>query len=105
MNSPTRHVLWSNLLRATCELQAIPYLFGRLDHSSFGDKAGVRRRRRVRIGSASLNSTTRRARPLCQALWQENVPVKQSARILVILFLAGTTFKAVEPGLPSKTAI
>lgn len=31
--------------------------------------------------------------------------LKQSARIIVILFLAGTTFKAVEPGLPSKTAV
>jgi methyltransferase (TIGR00027 family) len=31
--------------------------------------------------------------------------MKQSARISVILFLAGTTFKAVEPGLPSKTAV
>jgi methyltransferase (TIGR00027 family) len=36
---------------------------------------------------------------------QDNMPVKQSARIIVILFLAGTTFKAVEPGLPSKTAV
>ena len=33
------------------------------------------------------------------------MPFKQSARIIVILFLAGTTFKAVEPGLPSKTAV
>lgn len=33
------------------------------------------------------------------------MPLKQSARIIVILFLAGTTFKAVEPGLPSKTAV
>jgi methyltransferase (TIGR00027 family) len=33
------------------------------------------------------------------------MPLKQSARIVVILFLAGTTFKAVEPGLPSKTAV
>lgn len=31
--------------------------------------------------------------------------LKQSARIIVILFLVGTTFKAVEPGLPSKTAV
>ena len=31
--------------------------------------------------------------------------MKQFARIIVILFLAGTTFKAVEPGLPSKTAV
>jgi methyltransferase (TIGR00027 family) len=31
--------------------------------------------------------------------------MKQSARIIVILFLAGTTFEAVEPGLPSKTAV
>ena len=31
--------------------------------------------------------------------------MKQSARIIVILFLVGTTFKAVEPGLPSKTAV
>ena len=36
---------------------------------------------------------------------QDNMPLKQSARIIVILFLAGTTFKAVEPGLPSKTAV
>ena len=33
------------------------------------------------------------------------MPLKQSARIIVILFLVGTTFKAVEPGLPSKTAV
>lgn len=33
------------------------------------------------------------------------MPLKQSARIIAILFLAGTTFKAVEPGLPSKTAV
>jgi len=33
------------------------------------------------------------------------MPLKQSARIIVFLFLAGTTFKAVEPGLPSKTAV
>ena len=33
------------------------------------------------------------------------MPLKQSARIIVILFLTGTTFKAVEPGLPSKTAV
>ena len=33
------------------------------------------------------------------------MPLKQSARILVFLLLAGTTFKAVEPGLPSKTAV
>jgi len=33
------------------------------------------------------------------------MPFKQSARIIVFLFLAGTTFKAVEPGLPSKTAV
>ena len=31
--------------------------------------------------------------------------MKQSARIAIILFLAGTSFKAVEPGLPSKTAV
>ena len=36
---------------------------------------------------------------------QDNMPLKRSARISVILFLAGTTFKAVEPGLPSKTAV
>jgi methyltransferase (TIGR00027 family) len=36
---------------------------------------------------------------------QDNMPLKQFARIIVILFLAGTTFKAVEPGLPSKTAV
>ena len=36
---------------------------------------------------------------------QDNMPLKQSARIIVILFLIGTTFKAVEPGLPSKTAV
>jgi methyltransferase (TIGR00027 family) len=36
---------------------------------------------------------------------QDNMPLTRSARILVILFLAGTTFKAVEPGLPSKTAV
>jgi methyltransferase (TIGR00027 family) len=33
------------------------------------------------------------------------MPLKQSARIIVLLVLAGTTFKAVEPGLPSKTAV
>jgi methyltransferase (TIGR00027 family) len=33
------------------------------------------------------------------------MPLKQSACIIVIPFLAGTTFKAVEPGLPSKTAV
>jgi len=33
------------------------------------------------------------------------MPLKQSARIIVMLFLAGTTFKAIEPGLPSKTAV
>ncbi len=33
------------------------------------------------------------------------MPLKQSARISVILFLAGTALKAVEPGLPSKTAV
>src|SRR5437764_11188739 len=33
------------------------------------------------------------------------MPLKQSARIIVFLFLVGTTFKAVEPGLPSKTAV
>jgi methyltransferase (TIGR00027 family) len=33
------------------------------------------------------------------------MPLKQSARIAVLLFLAGTTFRAVEPGLPSKTAV
>jgi methyltransferase (TIGR00027 family) len=33
------------------------------------------------------------------------MPLKQSARIIILLFLAGTTFKAVEPGLPSKTAV
>jgi len=33
------------------------------------------------------------------------MPLKQSARIIVILCLVGTTFKAVEPGLPSKTAV
>ena len=33
------------------------------------------------------------------------MPLKPSARIIVFLFLAGTTFKAVEPGLPSKTAV
>jgi methyltransferase (TIGR00027 family) len=36
---------------------------------------------------------------------QDNMPLKQSVRIIVILFLVGTTFKAVEPGLPSKTAV
>src|SRR5438270_10957908 len=36
---------------------------------------------------------------------QDNMPLKQFARIIVILFLAGSTFKAVEPGLPSKTAV
>ena len=36
---------------------------------------------------------------------QDNMPLKQSARIIVILFLVGTTFKAVEPGLPSRTAV
>jgi len=33
------------------------------------------------------------------------MPLKQFARIIVFLFLAGTTFTAVEPGLPSKTAV
>lgn len=33
------------------------------------------------------------------------MPLRQSARIIVILFLAATTFKAVEPGLLSKTAV
>jgi methyltransferase (TIGR00027 family) len=33
------------------------------------------------------------------------MPLKRTARIIVMLFLAGTTFKAVQPGLPSKTAI
>lgn len=33
------------------------------------------------------------------------MPFKQSARIIVMLFLAATTFTAVEPGLPSKTAV
>ena len=33
------------------------------------------------------------------------MPLKPSARVIVFLFLAGTTFKAVEPGLPSKTAV
>jgi methyltransferase (TIGR00027 family) len=33
------------------------------------------------------------------------MPLKQSARFIVILCLIGTTFKAVEPGLPSKTAV
>ncbi len=33
------------------------------------------------------------------------MPLRQSARIIVILFLLGTTFKAVEPGLPSRTAV
>jgi len=36
---------------------------------------------------------------------QDNMPLKQFARIIVILCLVGTTFKAVEPGLPSKTAV
>jgi methyltransferase (TIGR00027 family) len=36
---------------------------------------------------------------------QDNMPLKQPAHIIVILFLVGTTFKAVEPGLPSKTAV
>jgi methyltransferase (TIGR00027 family) len=33
------------------------------------------------------------------------MPLKQFARIIILLFLAGATFKAVEPGLPSKTAV
>jgi methyltransferase (TIGR00027 family) len=33
------------------------------------------------------------------------MPLKQSARVIVFLFLAGTTFRALEPGLPSKTAV
>ena len=33
------------------------------------------------------------------------MPLKHSAHAIVLLFLAGTTFKAVEPGLPSKTAV
>lgn len=33
------------------------------------------------------------------------MPLKHSACITAILFLAGTTFNAVEPGLPSKTAV
>jgi methyltransferase (TIGR00027 family) len=36
---------------------------------------------------------------------EDKMPFKQVARIVVILLLAGTTFKAVEPGLPSKTAV
>jgi methyltransferase (TIGR00027 family) len=36
---------------------------------------------------------------------QDNMPSKQSARIIVILFLVGTTLKAVKPGIPSKTAV
>src|SRR4051812_23423189 len=36
---------------------------------------------------------------------EDNMRLKQSARIIVVLFLAGTTFKAVEPGRPSKTAV
>jgi methyltransferase (TIGR00027 family) len=36
---------------------------------------------------------------------EDNMRLKQFARMIVILFLAGTTFKAVEPGLPSKTAV
>ena len=33
------------------------------------------------------------------------MPLKQPARIIVILLLVGTTFKAVEQGSPSKTAV
>ncbi len=33
------------------------------------------------------------------------MPLKQFARIIILLFVAGTTFKAAAPGLPSKTAI
>jgi methyltransferase (TIGR00027 family) len=33
------------------------------------------------------------------------MPSKQFARIIILLFVAGATFKAVEPGLPSKTAV
>jgi methyltransferase (TIGR00027 family) len=33
------------------------------------------------------------------------MPLRQSARIIVLLFLAGTTFKAAEQGSPSKTAV
>lgn len=33
------------------------------------------------------------------------MPFTQCARIIAILFLAGTTFQAVQPGLPSKTAV
>lgn len=33
------------------------------------------------------------------------MPLRESARLIVILVLVGTTFTAVEPGLPSKTAV
>lgn len=33
------------------------------------------------------------------------MPLRYGARAVIILFLAGTTMRAVEPGLPSKTAI
>ena len=33
------------------------------------------------------------------------MPLKQFARIIVLLVVAGTTFEAAEPGLPSKTAV
>ena len=33
------------------------------------------------------------------------MPLKQFARIIVLLVVAGTTFEAADPGLPSKTAV
>jgi methyltransferase (TIGR00027 family) len=33
------------------------------------------------------------------------MPLRHSACIIAVLLLAGTTFKAIEPGLPSKTAV
>ena len=33
------------------------------------------------------------------------MPLKQCARIIILLFVAGTAFKAADPGLPSKTAV
>jgi methyltransferase (TIGR00027 family) len=36
---------------------------------------------------------------------EDNMPLKQFARIIVLLVVAGTTFEAADPGLPSKTAV
>jgi methyltransferase (TIGR00027 family) len=37
--------------------------------------------------------------------FEDNMPLKQFARIIVLLVVAGTTFEAADPGLPSKTAV